>query len=64
MNTPHPITHFAAEPRSQPVRDITWDRILFQPPALVNPRQVFDPLPFRTLSLPRRTRSSRTPFSR
>lgn len=57
MNTPHQIANFATEPRTQRVRDITWDRILFQPPALLNPRQVFDPLPFRTLSLPRRTRS-------
>jgi len=55
---------FATETRPQRVRDITWDRILFQPPALLNPRQVFDPLPFRTQSLPRRTRSSRAPFGR
>ena len=64
MNSPYPFTGLATEPRLQRVRDITWDRILFQPPALLNPRQVFDPLPFRTLSLPRRARSSRMPFGR
>jgi len=63
MNSPYPFTGLATEPRSQRVRDITWDRILFQPPALLNPRQVFDPLPFRTQNLPRRTRS-RGPFGR
>lgn len=55
---------FATETRPQRVRDFTWDRILFQPPALLNPRQVFDPLPYRTLTLPRRPRTSRAPFSR
>ena len=64
MNSPFSFTGLVTETRSQRVRDITWDRILFQPPALLNPRQVFDPLPFRTLSLPRRARSSRTPFGR
>jgi hypothetical protein len=36
--------------------DITWDRPLFRPPVLPNPRVMFDPLPFtahRTIS-PRR----------
>jgi hypothetical protein len=27
-------------------RDITWDRPLFRPPLLPNPRVMFDPLPF------------------
>ena len=28
--------------------DVTWGRLLFQPPALTNPHVVFDPMPFRT----------------
>ena len=59
MNAPSPFLSFATEPRPQRVRDITWDRILFQPPALLNPRQVFDPVPFRTQNLLRPTRASR-----
>jgi hypothetical protein len=27
-------------------RDITWDRPVFRPPVLQNPRIIFDPLPF------------------
>ena len=27
-------------------RDIIWDRPLFRPPSLPNPRVMFDPLPF------------------
>lgn len=27
-------------------RDVTWDRPLFRPPSLPNPRVMFDPLPF------------------
>jgi hypothetical protein len=61
MNTPYPFSHGTDTPRR--VRDVTWGRILFQPPALLNPRQVFDPLPFRTQLLPRPTRS-RGPFGR
>jgi len=53
MNAPSSFLGFATESRPQRVRDITWDRILFQPPELLNPRQIFDPLPFRTQSLPR-----------
>jgi len=64
MNSPYPFAGLVTDSRSQRVRDITWDRILFQPPALLNPRQVFDPLPFRTLSLPPRARFSRTLFGR
>ena len=60
MNTPYP--HFAqGAPRR--ARDVTWGRILFQPP-LLNPRLVFDPLPFRTQTLPRPSRHSRSPFGR
>ncbi|HYC72694.1 MAG TPA: hypothetical protein VEB66_15900 [Opitutaceae bacterium] len=42
-------------------RDITWGRILFQPPFLPNPRIIFDPLPFRTqlFSAPARRRKVR-----
>ncbi len=29
-------------------KDVTWGRLLFQPPALTNPHVVFDPMPFRT----------------
>jgi hypothetical protein len=36
-------------------RDITWDRPLFRPPGLPNPRVMFDPLPFTA----QRIRSSR-----
>lgn len=31
------------------VRDLEWDRPVFSPPALPNPRAVFDPVPFRRL---------------
>lgn len=63
MNTPHP--YFAQGVGSLPrrTRDVTWDRVLFQPPIL-NPRLVFDPLPFRTQTLPRPNRQSRSPFGR
>lgn len=62
MNTPYPFgNHAAATPRR--VRDVTWDRVLFQPPELLNPRLVFDPVPFRTQTIPRPTRS-RSPFGR
>ena len=27
-------------------RDVLWDRPLFRPPVLPNPRMMFDPLPF------------------
>jgi hypothetical protein len=30
------------------LRDIVWDRPVFRPPGLPNPRVVFDPPPFRT----------------
>jgi hypothetical protein len=63
MNSPYPFFAVAAEPRPQRARDVTWDRIVFQPPALLNPRQVFDPMPFRTQIAPRPVRS-RTPFTR
>lgn len=44
-------------------RDVTWGRILFVPPELVNPRIVFDPVPFRSHSFaPARTRKS--PYTR
>lgn len=63
MNTPYP--HFAqgADIMPRRTRDVTWGRILFQPPML-NPRLVFDPLPFRAQMLPRTNRSSRSPFGR
>ncbi len=62
MNSPYPYPSQAVEPARRRPRDVTWDRILFQPPVL-NPRMVFDPLPFRTQSLPRPQRS-RSPFGR
>jgi hypothetical protein len=62
MNSPYPFVSQTAEPAPRRSRDVTWDRILFQPPVL-NPRMVFDPLPFRTQRLPRPQRS-RAPFSR
>ena len=63
MNTPYP--HFAQATDTPPrrTRDVTWGRILFQPP-LLNPRVVFDPLPFRTQLAARPVRSSRSPFGR
>ena len=36
----------ARSSRSGPSRDITWDRPIFRPPVLPNPRVMFDPLPF------------------
>ena len=32
-------------------RDILWDRPLFRPPVLSNPRVIFDPLPFTATRL-------------
>ena len=64
MTTPYPsFPGHGAEPSPRRQRDVTWGRILFQPP-LLNPRLVFDPLPFRTQALPRPSRSSRSPFGR
>jgi len=63
MQTPYPAFSPAAETAERRTRDVTWDRILFQPPALINPRQIFDPLPFRTQRLQRVPRS-RSPFVR
>ncbi|WP_069963453.1 hypothetical protein [Lacunisphaera limnophila] len=64
MNTPYPAFSLqgAENPPPRRRRDVTWDRILFQPPTL-NPRLVFDPLPFRSQLLPRSGRS-RPPFGR
>lgn len=62
MNSPYPFVNQAVEPAPRRSRDVTWDRILFQPP-LLNPRMIFDPLPFRTQRLPRPQRS-RPPFGR
>lgn len=38
-----------ADPASERgrLRDLEWDRPVFSPPALPNPRAVFDPVPFR-----------------
>ncbi len=63
MNSPYPFFAVATEPRPQRARDVTWGRILFQPPELLNPRLVFDPTPFRMQTVPRPVRS-RTPFTR
>ena len=35
-------------PTPAPKRDIVWDRPVFRPPVLPNPRVIFDPLPFTT----------------
>jgi hypothetical protein len=48
---PHTPTVYGPSPsvrsnRSGPSRDITWDRPIFRPPVLPNPRVMFDPLPF------------------
>jgi hypothetical protein len=40
------FSRLAPGPRRQ--RDILWDRPVFHPPGLPNPRVIFDPLPFRT----------------
>jgi hypothetical protein len=50
MSTANP-SYFTASPtarkhRSVIARDITWDRPVFLPPMLPNPRIMFDPLPF------------------
>jgi hypothetical protein len=37
-----------AMPPAGQKRDVEWDRPVFRPPFLPNPRVVFDPLPFRT----------------
>lgn len=63
MNTPYPSFGQGVETGPRRVRDVTWGRILFQPP-LFNPRLVFDPLPFRAQLLPRPSRHSRSPFGR
>ncbi|MBI2814304.1 MAG: hypothetical protein HYX71_08475 [Opitutae bacterium] len=34
-----------------PKRDLVWGRPVFRPPALPNPRVIFDPLPFTTQRL-------------
>lgn len=63
MNTPYPSFHsHGTDCAPRRVKDVTWGRILFQPPIL-NPRLIFDPLPFRSQQLPRPSRS-RSPFGR
>ncbi len=60
MNTPYPSFYsHGTESAPRRVKDVTWGRILFQPP-LLNPRLVFDPLPFRSQMLPRPSRSRPT----
>jgi hypothetical protein len=62
MNTPYPQLAQGVDLVPRRARDVTWGRVLFQPPML-NPRLVFDPVPFRTQLLPRPGRS-RAPFGR
>ena len=62
MNTPYPQFAQGMDLVPRRTRDVTWGRVLFQPPML-NPRLVFDPVPFRTQTLPRPARS-RSPFGR
>lgn len=44
-----------------PMRDIAWDRPVFRPPVLPNPRVIYDPLPFtaQRLCAPSRATSAR-----
>lgn len=64
MNTPHSFFGASSEQRQTRVRDVTWDRVLFQPPALSNPRTVFDAASaFRTQTIQRPVRS-RPPIAR
>lgn len=63
MNSPNPTPAPGTGTRPARARDVTWDRILFQPPSLLNPRLVFDPMPFRSQLLPRSWRS-RAPAAR
>ena len=39
-------------------RDITWDRPVFRPPMLPNPRVIFDPVQFTAHRLPALTRQA------
>jgi hypothetical protein len=50
MNSPRPLTflHGCSLPGPRRARDLTWGRVLFLPPGLLNPRTIFDPLPMRT----------------
>lgn len=45
MIVPDPASRNSA---AGPKRDIIWDRPVFRPPLLPNPRVIFDPLPFTT----------------
>lgn len=60
MASPYPNFREPANGAPRRVRDLTWGRILFPPPALPNPRVIFDPQPFRTqlFHRPVRTRTS------
>jgi hypothetical protein len=60
MNSPYPFLSPLTEPAPRRNRDVTWGRILFQPPAL-NPRMIFDPLPFRTQVVEKRSRNRSSP---
>jgi len=44
--------------RSHQLRDITWDRPVFLPPQLPNPRVIYDQLPFTAHRLSAPSRSS------
>jgi hypothetical protein len=44
--SPFASTGYGNPGRAQLPRDITWDRPVFRPPGLPNPRVIFDPLPF------------------
>lgn len=50
MNSPHPLPFLQGCIQSVPrrARDLTWGRVVFLPPGLLNPRTIFDPLPMRT----------------
>ena len=50
MNPPHPLPCLPGCSQFVPrrARDLTWGRVVFMPPGLLNPRMIFDPLPMRT----------------
>jgi hypothetical protein len=52
MKTPRPLPSPAAGGAVKPRRslDLTWGRVVFLPPGLLNPRIIFDPPPMRTRS--------------
>jgi len=52
MKAPRPLPNPTATVATTPRRsqDLTWGRVVFLPPGLLNPRLIFDPPPMRTRS--------------